>query len=257
MSAEGSSLPPDNDHPGSFFARVFGRCDTLFAKHRAPSAPHAPGPSGGETDSHTSAPQHRTATGSLHSASTENETMASPSSTTSAIDPTPARRKSTIPAVSATEPRSSPTGIRPASHFQQRNDMTGSSMTSGSPVSPERLHRSATRPYAASPPSATDVTSSSLTGRVSTSFAFPDTAAVTPKDSVTSANAPDVNPVTPTTPPRLPVIVDYMESPRNSAQSTNTQSSDVDFICTPPGYRLAPQSKGDGSATPNDAQKGK
>ncbi|KAJ5459369.1 hypothetical protein N7530_011313 [Penicillium desertorum] len=70
--------------------------------------------------------------------------MAPPSSTTSAIDPTPARRKSTIPAVSATESRSSPTGIRPARHFQQINDMTGSSMTSGSPVSPERLHRSAT-----------------------------------------------------------------------------------------------------------------
>jgi hypothetical protein len=51
-----------------------------------------------------------------------------------------------------------------------------------------------------------------------------------PRISVTSANAPDVNLVTPTTRPRLAVIVDYVESPSNSAQSTNAQSSDVDFI---------------------------
>ncbi|KOS48610.1 hypothetical protein ACN38_g412 [Penicillium nordicum] len=90
MSAEGSSLPPDNDHPVSFFAHVSRRCATWFAKHRTPSAPHTPGPSGGETqDSHTSAPQNHTATGSLRSASTENETIASPSSITSAINPNP------------------------------------------------------------------------------------------------------------------------------------------------------------------------
>ncbi|KAJ5847633.1 hypothetical protein N7455_011590 [Penicillium solitum] len=39
MSAEGSSLRPD-----SFFARVFGRYCTLFAKQSAPPAPHGPGP---------------------------------------------------------------------------------------------------------------------------------------------------------------------------------------------------------------------
>ena len=91
-SAEGSSL-----HPDSFFARVFGRCCTLFVKQSAPPAPYAPGPSDGETDTHTSAPEHLPATASLHSASTENESTAQSSSTTSAIDPTPARWKSTIP----------------------------------------------------------------------------------------------------------------------------------------------------------------
>ncbi|KAJ5521417.1 hypothetical protein N7527_005532 [Penicillium freii] len=74
-------------------------------------------------------------------------------------------------------------------------------------------------------------------------------------DPATAATDPDANPVTPTRRHRLPVIIDYVESPRHSAQSTN-ESSEVDFIRTPPGYRLPPQPKGDGSAT-SDAHKGK
>ncbi|KAJ5200985.1 hypothetical protein N7449_005788 [Penicillium cf. viridicatum] len=198
--------------------------------------PHAPGPSDGPTDTHTSAREHLATTASIHSTSTQNESIA-PSST---------------PTISTTERHSTTTGIRPASHFQQRNDITGSSITSGSPVSPERLHRSATSPSAASTPSATG---SSLTGRASTSCASPDTTATAPKHPATAATAPDVNPVTPTRRRLLPVIIDYVESSRNNAQPTN-KSSEVNFICTPPGYKLPPQPKGDGSAT-SDAQKGK
>jgi hypothetical protein len=71
MSAESSSLP-DNDCPGSFFARVFRDVALCSQNIVPPSAPHALGPNDGETDSHTSAPQHRTAIESLRSASTEN-----------------------------------------------------------------------------------------------------------------------------------------------------------------------------------------
>ncbi|KAJ9488595.1 hypothetical protein VN97_g4697 [Penicillium thymicola] len=53
MSTKGSSLRPD-----SFFARDFGRCCTLFAKQSAPPALHTPGPSDGQTDTHTSAREH-------------------------------------------------------------------------------------------------------------------------------------------------------------------------------------------------------
>ncbi|KAJ5859437.1 hypothetical protein N7534_004714 [Penicillium rubens] len=68
MSAEGPSLPPNNDQGASLFARAYRRCATWFTKYRAPAAPHA--------------------TRSLHSESTENETIASPSSVTSAFNPT-------------------------------------------------------------------------------------------------------------------------------------------------------------------------
>lgn len=209
MSAEGSSL-----YPESFFTRVFERCCTLFYKQSAPLAPYTPGLSDGKTDTYTSVPEPLPVTASINSALI-------------------------YPSISATEPRSTPTGIRPASHFQQRTDITGSSVISGSPVLRERLHRSATSPSATSPPSATDITGSSLTGRVSTSFAFPNTTATAPKDPTTSATAPDVNPITLTRQHRLPVIADYVESPSNSAQSTN-ESSAVEFIYTPPGYRLVP-----------------
>ena len=71
--------------------------------------------------------------------------------------------------------------------------MTSSSMISESLVSPARLYRSATRPYAASPPFTTVVTSPFMTGSISIRFGFPDTPAATPNDSVTSANITDVN----------------------------------------------------------------
>ncbi|KAJ5923057.1 hypothetical protein N7516_010760 [Penicillium verrucosum] len=195
MSTKGSSLR---------VARVIGRCCPI-GKRSAPG-PSAPGPS---DNTHTPA-RERPATPSIHSTSTQNENIAPSSSVISGIDPPPARQKST------TKRHSTPTGIRPVSH-QQRIDITGSSMKSGSPLSPERLHRSTTSPSAASPPGSTGTA--------------PKDPVTSPTDPATSTTVPDVNPLTPTRRHRLPVIVDYVETPRNSAQPTN-ESIDVDFICT-------------------------